>query len=105
MSKKKNWPNKSDLDRIMPELEKAQGSLHLNDNASPLEKFRFQLCQKLLRYKVEGKISQRELASELGINESIVSKIFHHRIENISTDRLIEYVQVIEPNIDLRVAN
>ena len=105
MAKKKKWPSQKDLDKIMPELEKAEGSLHLNDDATPLERFRFQLCQKLLKYKIDNKIKQRDLADQLGINESIISKIFHHRIENISTDRLIEYVQSIEPNLDLRVAN
>lgn len=103
--KKKNWPNQKTLERILPDLEKAEGSLHLSDEASPLERFRYQLCQRLLMYKIENNLSQRELADQLNVNESIVSKIFHHRIDNISTDRLISYIQTVSPEIDLRVAN
>ncbi len=102
---KNKWPSTKDLEGMLPELEKAQGTLHLNEDATPLEKFRFQLCQILLRYKIKAKISQRDLALRLDVDESIVSRIFHHRIDKISTDRLIGYVQEIEPNIEFKVAN
>lgn len=104
MSKKTNWPTKKDLDRILNELEEVEGSIHLNDDASALEKFRFQLCQRLLSYKIENSLKQRELAEKLNIDEAIVSKVLHHRIDKISTDRLIEYVQTIEPSVNLLVA-
>ena len=104
MGKKTNWPSKKDLDRLLDELDQVEGSLHLSADATTLDKFRFQLCQRLLGYKMEHSLKQRELADKLGVDESIVSKVLHHRIDKISTDKLIEYVQIIEPNVNLLVA-
>lgn len=104
MSKKTNWPTKKDLNHVLDQLEQAEGSINLNADASALEKFRFQLCQRLLNYKLEKNLKQRELADKLGIDEAIMSKVLHHRIDKISTDKLIEYVQTIEPDVNLFVA-
>jgi predicted XRE-type DNA-binding protein len=104
MAKKTSWPSKKELDKILDELEQVEGSLHLNSDASALDKFRFQLCQRLLAYKMKHDLKQRELAEKLGIDEAVMSKVLHHRIEKISTDKLIEYVQIIEPDVNLLVA-
>lgn len=103
MAKKTNWPLQKDLDLILDELDSNEGSLHLNADATALDKFRFQLCQRLLAYKMKHGLKQRELAEKLSVDESIVSKVLHHRIEKISTDKLIEYVQIIEPGVNLLV--
>ena len=84
-------------------LDKVEGSLHLNKNATPLERFRYNLCQEILVYKQTHNMKQRELAHLLGVNESIISKILHHRIDQISTDKLIEYLQQLTPQLDLKV--
>lgn len=104
MAKKTKWPSKKELDKVLDELDQTEGSLHLNADASALDKFRFQLCQRLLSYKIQHNLKQRELAEKLDIDEAIMSKVLHHRIEKISTDKLIEYVQIIEPDINLLVA-
>lgn len=104
MSKKTNWPSKKDLDKLLNELDQVEGSLHLSADATALDKFRFQLCQRLLGYKIEHGLKQRDLADKLNVDEAIVSKVLHHRIEKISTDKLIEYVQIIEPDVNLLVA-
>lgn len=98
------WPNKEDLDRILPELEKASGSLHLNKNAGPLERFRWELCQRVVKYKVEHGLKQKELASLLGIDEAQMSRILRHRIESVSTDKLANFVLKLEPHLKLKVS-
>lgn len=85
-------------------LEKAEGSIHLNESATPLEKFRYQICQKILAFKQDHNMKQRDVAKQLGIDEAIVSKILHHRIEKISTDKLIEYLQKLDPTTELKVS-
>lgn len=98
------FPDERKLKKVRKKLEKIDGTLHLNENAKPLERFRWKLCQEILAYKQDHGMKQRELADLLEIDESVVSRILHHRIEKISTDRLIEYLQKLEPKLDLKVS-
>ncbi len=98
------WPSRKTLDRIMKDLEKSEGTMHLNDEATPLEKFRWSLCQKLLVYMRKNNLKQRDLATQLGIDEPEMSRILHHRIERVSTDKLARMVQELEPDVKLKVS-
>ncbi len=98
------FPSKTEINRALKKLEKKEGTLGLPENPTPLEKFRFDLCQKFLKYKMEHKLTQKQLAEELGIDEAKVSKILHHRIKEFSTDRLISLYSIIEPDLKLKVA-
>ena len=98
------FPKKTEVDKILKKLLKDEGTLALSKNATVLEKFRFDLCQKFLRYKIENDLTQKQLANELEIDEAKVSKILHHRIKEFSTDRLISLYSKLEPNVKLRVA-
>ncbi len=99
------FPKKEELDEILSQLENVEGSLALDPNASPLEKFRFGLCQKFLKYKIENGLTQKELAKKIGIDEAKMSKILHHRIKEFSTDRLINLYLQIDPNIDISISS
>ena len=97
------FPNKTELERALKKLEKVDGTLALKSDATPLEKFRFDLCQKFIKYKKSHGLNQKELAGVLGIDEPKVSKILRHRIDEFSTDRLIELYSRLDPELKLRV--
>lgn len=97
------FPDKKELERALKKLEKTEGTLALKPDASPLEKFRFDLCQKFVKYKKIHNLNQKELAETLNIDEPKVSKILRHRIDEFSTDRLIELYSRLEPDLKLRV--
>ena len=97
------FPDKRELERALKKLKQEEGTLALKPDASPLEKFRFDLCQKCLKYKKVNNLNQKELARALSIDEPKMSKILHHRIDEFSTDRLIELYSRLEPDLKLRV--
>ena len=97
------FPSSKQLPKIRPKLEKAEGTLMLSPNATPLEKFRWDICQKFIQYKIEHDISQEELAEILGVDKAKVSKILHHRIGEFSTDRLLKLYQTLNPDLKLKV--
>ena len=97
------FPDKKELERALKKLEKAEGTLALKRDAGPLDKFRFDLCQKFVKYKKSHNLNQKELAKALGIDEPKVSKILRHRIEEFSTDRLIELYSRLDPDLKLKV--
>ncbi len=97
-------PSKAKVKKILKKLEKAEGTLAPPPNPTPLQQFRFDLQQKFVSYKLQTKISQRELADRLGIDETKVSKILRNRLDEFSTDRLIKLYEKINPKLKLKVA-
>jgi predicted XRE-type DNA-binding protein len=73
-------------------------------SSSPAEKFRSELCQNLVKYMTEKDLSQVELAKVLGIDQSRVSEIVNHRIDKVSTDKLIAYNEKINPKVEFKIA-
>ena len=98
------FPKKEDLNQILKDAEQKEGTLALSTNPTPLEQFRFDLCQKFVQYKQDQAITQREMAHRLGVDEAKVSKILHHRIERFSTDRLIILLLRLNPNLSLKAS-
>ena len=99
-----SFPDEKTLKQIRKKLEKAEGTLMLPANPTPLEKFRWDLCQKFVKIKQDNDLTLEEMAKPLGVDRGKVSKILRHRIDEFSTDRLISYLQVLSPGTKLKVA-
>ena len=99
------YPSKKKLEAIEKRLNKLEGTLMVGPSSTPAEKFRWNLCQKLVRYMVENALTQVDLAKILKIDQSRVSEIVHHRIDKVSTDKLIAYNEIINPKVQFRIAN
>ena len=98
------FPSNQELERVRKKLNNSMASRPLPKNASKLDKVKFKLCEQFVIYKNENRITQRELARKLDINESLVSKIVHYRYEEFTVDRLINFLEVISPDFKLEVA-
>ncbi len=96
-------PSRAEIEKALKRLEKSEGSLAPPENPTPLESFRFELQQKFVLYKLRNKVSQREMAELLGVDESKVSKLLRNRLEEFSTDRMINLLGKISPGIKLKV--
>lgn len=97
------FPNKNEIERALKKLENSDGTLALRPDPSPLEKFRWDLCQKFIKYKKNHGHNQKQLAELLEVDEAKVSKILHHRIDEFSTDRLIALYSKLDPDLKLKV--
>jgi predicted XRE-type DNA-binding protein len=97
-------PNKEQIKKVLKDLGNVEGTLALDPRATALDKFRWELHQKFVKYLREKKITQRKLAEILEIDEGKVSKILHHRLEEFSTDRLITLYQKLNPQVKLKVS-
>ena len=97
------FPSKTEVKKILKKLEEAEGTLAQPSNPTPLERFRHDIEQKFVAYKLKAGISQREMASILRIDEGKVSKILRNRLEDFSTDRLIGLYEKLNPDVKLKV--
>lgn len=98
------FPNEKELKKIRKKLDRAQGFLMLSSDADELAKFRFKICQELLKYSREKKLNAVQMAKFLGIPKSDMSRIFNHRIDRFSTDKLVRLFARIKPDFQLKVA-
>jgi predicted XRE-type DNA-binding protein len=98
------FPSEKELKRARVKLKKNQGFLMLSSSADELEKFRFNICQELLKYAQVHKLTAVEMAKFLAITKADMSRIFNHRIMRFSTDKLVRLYSKINPEYRLKVA-
>ena len=98
------FPSEKELKRVRKKLAKVQGFLMLAPNADELARFRFRICQDLLKYARENELTAVEMARFLGVPKADMSRIFNHRIDRFSTDKLIRLYAKINPDYRLKVA-
>ena len=96
-------PNKKEIQKALKKLKKIKGTLALPSNATTLDKFRWEICQKFIAYKQEHNITQRDMAEQIGVDEAKISKILHHRIDEFSTDRLVNLYLSLDNQLILKV--
>ncbi len=97
------FPSEKELKKIRKELKAVEGSRFVGDEGSSIEKIKFLICQKFIAYHLDTKMTQKELAILLGIDEALVSKLLRSRIESFSLDRLLRFLSLIHPNYKLEL--
>jgi predicted XRE-type DNA-binding protein len=98
------YPSKEKLRQMDEKLKKIDGTLMVGPSSTSSEKFRWDLCQNLVKYIVKNGLSQVEFAKLLGIDQARVSEIVHHRIDKVSTDKLLAYNELLTPTVQFKVA-
>lgn len=98
------FPKSEKIKEQLKKLKSIEGTALLPSNASPSDKFKFELCKKLLIFMREEKLTQRQLAEYLEVNESRISEIVHYKIDKLTVDRLLSYNEKIHPKVSFKVA-
>ncbi|MCM0606576.1 MAG: hypothetical protein KA715_10840 [Xanthomonadaceae bacterium] len=98
------FPSEKELARVRSKLKKSDGFLMLSPDADELERFRFMICQELLKHANQHEMNAVEMAKFLGITKADMSRIFNHRITRFSTDKLVRLYSKINPDYRLKVA-
>src|SRR3954452_512183 len=67
------------------------GSWALPENATPLEKSKYDICKKILVYKQNHNLSTEKLAKKIKLSISETEDILHGHIDYFTLDRLLDY--------------
>ena len=102
--KKTNFPSEEQLKKVREKLSKGVAARPLPKGADLVERTKHAICEKFVVYLNSGKMKQKELAEKLGIAESLVSKIIHYHYDEFTIDRLLRYLEVIQPGVEFKVA-
>jgi len=79
------------------------GSWDLPENASLLEKSKYELCENILAYKQDNNLSIKKLAQKIKLSEAETEDILHYRINHFTLDRLMEYVSKLFSSFQVKV--
>lgn len=103
MSKSTKFPSESELKKVRDRLSSGPASKVLSKNASAIDRTKYAICQEIVIYKNKKNITQRELAEEMGANESLISKVVHYNIDEFTIDRLMKFLNAIYPNAEIKI--
>lgn len=98
------FPSKKDLEEARNKLDEGPASRPLPNDASIVDKAKFQLCEKFVVYKNIHNITQRAMAEKVGIDEALMSKILHYNFDEFTTDRLLKYLSKLYPDLDFNIS-
>src|SRR3954453_21485421 len=66
-------------------------NIGLNPDATPLEKNKYGICQKILAYKQDNKLPTEKVAKNIHLTIPETEDIFFGRINKFTLDRLVSY--------------
>jgi DNA-directed RNA polymerase sigma subunit (sigma70/sigma32) len=95
------FPSNAQILKALSEIEKKKKTnmdsiIRIPPVNAPIEeRFKFNISQKILEFKISKDYSLDDMAKLLGTDRSNVSKILNGRIEKVSLDRLFSYLRIV----------
>ena len=97
-------PPKKILNEMRKKLENVEPTRVLAQNASKTDRLKYDLCKQFVVHLNREKISQKDLAEKLGIEPARLNEIVKYRIDLFTVDRLLGYLELLNPEIKVTVA-
>ena len=67
------------------------GSWALPENPTTAEKTKYEICEKVIKYKREKKLTTEKLAQKMKLSKAETEDILYCRIDYLTLDRLLSY--------------
>src|SRR6185436_3647762 len=65
------------------------GSWDLPENPTPLEKAKYELCEKILGYQEDNNLTDQQLRQKTNLSQAKLEDILFTRIEKVNSEELI----------------
>jgi len=70
---------------------KIKPTIIIDKDAPPLDQMKFNLCQRILKFKREQELTGQDIAKILDLGPAVVSRILHCQISRFKVDALLGY--------------
>src|SRR5947207_2745071 len=97
---KRKKVNEREFEKFLERIEDPNyqgGSWALSENATPLEKSKYELCKKMIVYKREKKLTTEKIAQKISLSLAETEDILHYRTDYFTLDRLMSYTGKLFP--------
>jgi transcription initiation factor IIE alpha subunit len=75
----------------------------LPKNATPVEKAKYEICEKILIYQQDKNFTDEEIANKIKITTGETRDILYYHIDYFTLDRLIEYATKLFKPLEIKV--
>lgn len=103
MKKKQRFPNEKELAEVRELLSSGPAPRPLPEGADATQRLKHAICAEFVKYKNKTQKSQKQLAEELFIDEALMSKIMNYAYDEFTVDRLMKFLSVLYPHVDVRL--
>jgi len=86
-----------------PEYDNTDASWGLPENPTPLEKAKYELCEKILGYQQDNSLSDQEIAKKIHLTTGETRDILYCHIDYFTLDRLITYAGRLFSTSEIKV--
>lgn len=97
------WPTEKEWKVIEKKLSKQLPAL-VRENMTPAQQLKHDICAEFIKYFNKNKLTQKQLAKVVGINEARMSEILHYHFDRFTVDLLVKYLMKIKPDLKIKVA-
>ena len=103
---KRKKVNEREFEKFLERIEDPNyqgGSWALSENATPLEKSKYELCKKMIVYKREKKLTTEKIAQKISLSLAENEDILHYRTDYFTLDRLMSYTGKLFPTNEVKI--
>ena len=98
---------KQKFKECLQEIEDPKNNSEVNyalpENPTPLQVAKFEICQEILGYKQDNKLTREQVATKMGISKAETEDILFCHIEEFTLDRLVDYASKLLDPIQVKV--
>ena len=92
------------LQKIEDPNYESETNFALPENATPLEKSKYDICEKIVSYKQDNNLSIENIAQKVALSKAEVEDILHYHIDYFTLDRLVDYAcKLLAPKEEVKV--
>jgi len=96
-----------EFEQTLQELENpnyaGEGFWSLPKKSTPLEKSKYDICQKILAYQQKHKLTDKEIAQRINLTRGEAEDILFCRIDYFTLDRLITYANELFEPLEIKI--
>ena len=88
-----SYPDKERIYKVLDNINsgKMKPTEIISDDASPIEKMKFNICQKIIKFKRTRDYSNKNLAEIIDVGPAVISRVLHCQIDRFKVDSLLGY--------------
>src|SRR4051794_18446696 len=95
-----------EFNKLLEKLEDPNyqgGAYALPENSNPLERSKYEICQKILDYKLTKHLSTEEVAKRINLSKIETEEILFCQIEKFTLDRLVAYASELFTPLEIKI--
>jgi len=85
------------------ESDNCLGSEFLSENATTIDKIKYELCRSVVRYKRKKSLSLTEIVQKLNLSEKKTNQLLHYHLEIFSLKDLTDCVEKLHLPLQVRI--